>query len=447
VSAGLRERLVSELTASRARSAALTETLDDTDLRRQHSPLMSPLVWDMAHIGNFEELWLARAAGGLAPLRPELDDLYDAFAHPRETRPALPILGPAQARAYLRDVRDRALAALELAELDPGVPLTGAGFVQAMVFQHEHQHDETMLATHQLRAGAPVLADGPGLPVLAALDAVSEPAPLRGDDVLVAAGPFTMGTSDNPWAYDNERPAHAVYVGAFRIDRFPVSNADYALFVAAGGYGQRRYWSQEGWAQQAEAMLRAPMSWEPDGAGWWTRRRFGRLEALPPREPVQHVSFHEARAYASWRGRRLPTEAEWEKAAGWDPLAGCSRRFPWGEAEPGPGLANLAYDPAAPALRPAELGAYPAGASAYGVQQLLGDVWEWCSSPFRSYPGFVSWPYREYSQVFFGPEYRVLRGGSWATHPTAVRTTFRNWDYPIRRQIFAGFRTAVSVEG
>ncbi|HEV7208393.1 MAG TPA: ergothioneine biosynthesis protein EgtB [Mycobacteriales bacterium] len=440
MTAGLRERLAAELSASRTRTATLTDVVDEADLCQQHSPLMSPLVWDMAHVGNYEELWLARAAGGLPPLRPELDDLYDAFAHPRADRPALPTLGPAQARAYLRDVRDRAFGALERANLDPDVPLTGGGFVQAMVFQHEHQHDETMLATHQLRAGAPVLTEHPAPP--------AGEGPHDGPrDVLVAAGPFTMGTSLDPWAYDNERPAHAVDVPAFRIDRLPVSNADFSEFIAAGGYREPRYWSPQGWAHRAADNLAAPMSWAPDEGGWWTRRRFGRFEALPPHEPVQHVSFHEAQAYAGWRGRRLPTEAEWEKAAGWDPAAGRSRRFPWGDADPTPELANLAFDSSPPTLRPAPVGAYRAGASAYGVEQLVGDVWEWCSSPFRSYPGFRSWPYQEYSQVFFGPEYRVLRGGSWATHPTATRCTFRNWDFPIRRQIFAGFRTAVSVTG
>jgi iron(II)-dependent oxidoreductase len=162
---------------------------------------------------------------------------------------------------------------------------------------------------------------------------------------------------------------------------------------------------------------------------------------LPADEPVQHVCWHEADAYARWAGKRLPTEPEWEKAASWPPDGGggaTKRRYPWGNTDPTPELANLGQRH----FGPAPAGAYPAGASAYGVEQLVGDVWEWTSSDFEAYPGFSSFPYREYSEVFFGSGYKVLRGGSWATDPVAVRTTFRNWDLPMRRQIFAGFRCA-----
>jgi iron(II)-dependent oxidoreductase len=154
-----------------------------------------------------------------------------------------------------------------------------------------------------------------------------------------------------------------------------------------------------------------------------------------------HVCWYEADAYARWAGRRLPTEAEWEKAARFDPVSGLSRRFPWGNAEPEAAHANLGQQ----FLRPAPAGSYPAGAAPCGARQLVGDVWEWTSSDFAPYPGFSAWPYREYSEVFFGPEYKVLRGGSFAVSTVACRSTFRNWDYPIRRQIFSGFRTARSA--
>ena len=159
-------------------------------------------------------------------------------------------------------------------------------------------------------------------------------------------------------------------------------------------------------------------------------------------QPVQHVCWYEADAYARWAGKRLPTEAEWEKAAAWDPEREAARRFPWGDTWAGD-RANLGQR----RHQPTPVGSYPSGASAYGVQQMLGDVWEWTASDFTPYPGFRAFPYPEYSQVFFGPEYKVLRGGSWATDPSACRTTFRNWDYPIRRQIFAGFRCARDAGG
>ena len=426
----LRDEVAQRLAGTRKRTTELTEAVDDDDLIRQHSKLMSPLVWDLAHIGNQEELWLVRDVGGREPLRSDIDELYDAFQHPRAARPALPLLDPAQSRAYVREVREKALDVLAGSPLE-GRKLLDTGFAFGMIIQHEQQHDETMLATHQLRTGSPVLhapnppaAEAEGLP----------------REVLVPGGPFTMGTDTEPWALDNERPAHPVDVPAFVIDTTPVSNGDYQRFIAAGGYADPRWWSTEGWVHRQTANLVAPRFWERDGDGW-LRTRFGVIEPVPADEPVVHVSFYEAQAYAAWAGKRLPTEAEWEKAARFDPATGRSRRFPWGDDEPTETRANLGQRH----LRPAPVGAYPEGASPLGVRQLIGDVWEWTSSDFHGYPGFAVFPYAEYSQVFFGPEYKVLRGGSFGTDTTAVRGTFRNWDYPIRRQIFAGFRCARDV--
>ncbi|GAA1756496.1 ergothioneine biosynthesis protein EgtB [Luedemannella helvata] len=423
----LRTHVAEQLENARARTAVLTEAVDDADLVRQHSPLMSPLVWDLAHVGNQEELWLVRDLGGREPVRRDIDELYDAFKHPRRDRPTLPLLNPAEARAYVATVRDKALDVLDRVRLDEGRPLVADGFAFGMIVQHEQQHDETMLATHQLRAGAPVL-DAPPPP--------RARTPVAGE-VIVPGGPFEMGTSTEAWALDNERPAHLVDVKAFAIDAAPVTNGQYERFIADGGYDDPRWWSPAGWAHRHEANLVAPKHWVRDGAGW-AHTRFGRTVPIEPDAPVVHVCFFEAEAYAAWAGRRLPTEAEWEKAARYDPATGRSRRYPWGDEPPGPQHANLGQRH----LSPAPVGAYPDGASPLGAHQLIGDVWEWTSSDFRPYPGFVAFPYREYSEVFFGPDYKVLRGGSFGTDAAACRGTFRNWDYPIRRQIFSGFRCA-----
>jgi iron(II)-dependent oxidoreductase len=393
---------------------------------------MSPLVWDYAHVGNYEELWLLREAAGETPMRPEIDNLYDAFEHPRATRPALPLLRRDDARAYLRTVRDKVLDRLDTSRFTPDVPLTAGAFVHRMVLQHEHMHDETMLATHQLRRGTPVLAD---------VSPVADATPPPRTEVLVPAGVFPFGTSTDPWALDNERPAHEVHLPDFWIDTAPVTNAAFAAFVEAGGYDEPRWWSPAGWDWRCRSGKRTPAFWVRAGEGssaGWMRRRFGVVEPLPAAQPVQHVCFFEAEAYARWAGRRLPTEAEWEKAASWDPATGRKSRFPWGDEPPTAQQANLGQRH----LQPAPVGAYPDGASPVGAQQMLGDVWEWTSSTFDGFPGFCVFPYREYSEVFFRGDYKVLRGGSWATDPLACRTTFRNWDHPIRRQIFSGFRTA-----
>ncbi|MFD4673584.1 ergothioneine biosynthesis protein EgtB [Lentzea sp. NPDC058450] len=422
----LREQVAGELLRSRARSIALTDAVDEHDLVRQHSKLMSPLVWDLAHIGNQEELWLVRDVGGREPVRSDIDEYYDAFKFSRSVRPELPLLNPREARQYVGDVRGKVFDVLEKVPLQ-GRRLVENGFAFGMIVQHEQQHDETMLATHQLRTGEPVL---------------HAPAPPAGNlvpttEVFIPGGPFEMGTSDEPWALDNERPAHAVHVDSFFIDTTPVTNGEYAQFILAGGYDDRRLWTDEGWKHRTDAKLVAPRFWQREENSF-VRTAFGVTEPIVPDEPVVHVCFHEAQAYATWAGKRLPTEPEWEKAARFDTAAGKTRRYPWGDEEPTEEHANLNQRH----LRPAPVGAYPAGASPAGVHQLIGDVWEWTLSDFGPYPGFEVFPYEEYSQVFFGPDYKVLRGGSFGTDKSAIRSTFRNWDYPIRRQIFAGFRCA-----
>ena len=421
--------LAAALDQSRARFLGILEPFDETVLRRQHDILMSPLLWDLAHVANYEDLWLVRALGG-EPTRAGLDDLYDAFKQPRKVREALPLLDLAGACAYGDAVRARALELLDGADLAPDAAarLTREGFVHRMVAQHEHQHAETLLAAiqllppdegHVLTSGAPPAAR------------VAPP-----EEVLVPGGTFRMGSTD-PVALDNERPVHEVDVPTFWIDAAPVTNGQHRRFVQDGGYDEPRWWTDAGWKWRQEAGLVAPQFWRRDGDAW-TRLRFGTVEPLPDDEPVQHVGWYEADAYARWAGRRLPTESEWEKAAVFDPDTGDSRPWPWGDEAPTEVHANLGQRH----LGPAPVGAYPAGVSAVGCHQMVGDVWEWTSSDFLAYPGFEWFPYAEYSAVFYGSEYNVLRGSSWATHPSVGRTTFRNWDLPIRRQIFAGFRTA-----
>lgn len=250
-----------------------------------------------------------------------------------------------------------------------------------------------------------------------------------------------MGTDDRLSSYDNERPAHVVHVGTFAIDRFPVTARRFADFISAGGYSRPEWWSTEGWAWNETSGHSAPQGWTPRLDGGWEVFRFGRVVPVDPADIVQHVSYWEAEAFCAWAGGRLATEAEWEKAASWDPRSGAARRYPWGEAPPSSRVANVDVL----GWGPSRAGDYPAGASFYGVEQLLGDTFEWTSSTFDGYPGFVAHPYKEYSEVFFPGGYPVLRGAAWATHSAVARNTFRNWDLPQRRQIFSGIRVAWDV--
>jgi len=379
------------LAEARARTLRLIEGVGEEDLNRVHDPINSPLVWDLGHIAAFEELWLCRRAG-LEPLHPELARVYDAAQTPRSTRGEQPYLRLPDALRFLEAVRERALATL--AEADP--------LLVEMVLQHEHQHGETMLQTLQLAQPGTY---GPTRRT-SWEEAVTTPPRVR-----IPEGEFLLGGEDG-FSYDNERPRHRLRLAAFEIDARPVTNAGFSQFVEDGGYRWREVWDPAGWAWVRRHGLERPLYWTEHGE----ERRFDRIEPLDPDLPVMHVSWYEADAFARWAGRRLPTEAEWERAATGTELA---------EAN----LDQLSFGPG-PARARSEAGALG----------MLGDAWEWTASSFGGYPGFRAHPYPEYSQVFFGPEHRVLRGGSWATRSRVARLTFRNWDLPHRRQIFAGFR-------
>jgi gamma-glutamyl hercynylcysteine S-oxide synthase len=400
------EEALAALETVREHTLALVGHLGDDQLSRVLSPIMSPLVWDMAHIAAYEDLWLAHRHGGLELLRPELAEMYDAFETPRAVRGEIELLDPEQARAYLRDVRARSARAIA----SRGI---GDGTIYELVLRHELQHSETMRQTMALagllpagdrsKIGRPserIATSGAPAPGIWGVGDTSGDA--SADNwVHVPAGAFAMGAGPDGFAYDNERPRHTVEVPAFQIARRPVTNASWMRFSEGGGYERREWWSNEGWAWKQEHDI----THHPGVAA-------GRYHA-----PACHVSWFEADAYARASGARLPSEAEWEKAT--TRISSGARENATGErSESGKNGADT------------------------GVLEGVGQVWEWTSSRFDGYPGFVAHPYREYSEVFFGGDYRVLRGGSWATHPRVKTRTFRNWDHPIRRQIFAGVRLA-----
>ena len=425
------QRALALLDEAREHTLAIIAPLTDADVSTQHDALMSPILWDLGHIAAFEKLWLLQNLDGPIEFS-EMPGTYDPFEHPRATRGSLSLPTLDGQRAELARVRERVGARLAGKTFHGSDPLLRDAYVVRMVAQHERQHQETILQTLQLKQGAPYVA-----PRTLTLPRGVVPA-VEGAMVRCDAGLVRIGTDDHSESYDNERPAHEVELAPFLIDATPVTNDAYRRFVNEGGYEERAHWSDTGWQWRTESAIRAPKHWERDAEGCWTTRTMDRIELLDPLRPVCHVCFHEAEAYARSMGKRLPTEQEWEAAATWNPARQRQQSFPWGDDALTPELANVNQL----SFGTAQVNAYPRNVSPIGCYGMIGDVWEWTSSDFRGYAGFDAFPYREYSEVFFGDEYKGLRGGSWATSADVARATFRNWDYPIRRQIFAGFRCA-----
>lgn len=417
------EDVLREFTRARTRVHTIMEEVTDSTLERQWMPILSPMVWDLAHIGHYEDLWLGRAMLGTRLSGEREDRVYDAFRNPRSDRTSHPLLGPVEARRYIGRIRDRSLAAIEDGLLDPrradAPVLVDRGFVVGLVIQHEHQHAETVLQSRQAMGEE---AEPLHHAVHRAERRASVP-DAAGRWCRHPGGDVVIGT-DDPWAYDNERPAHTVRVAPFSIAEVPVTCGQWVEFIRAGAYADRDLWTREGWEWRTGEDAVAPLHWRRSGGDDWEVLRFGDWRPVDPDEPVQHVSWFEADAFARFAGARLPTEVEWEAAA-----AGLPRPA-WPEANAGT---------AADGPRPVSV---ERATSAIGCRAMLGDVWEWTSSAFGPWPGFRVFPYAEYSEVFFGDRHRVLRGGSWASDPMVCRPSFRNWDLPRRRQIFAGLRLA-----
>lgn len=415
------------LDAARARALGLVGDISAEQWLGPRLPIVNPPLWELGHLGWFEERWCLRYRGQGRALGPSLldraDALYDSAQVPHGQRWDLPLPDAANTMRYLAEVRAAVADRLERQPHDPVM----AYFAQLCAF-HEEMHCEALTYTRQT-LGYP---EPPGSNKQLWMDADE-----CSGDVEIAGGQFFLGARESGvFVFDNEKWAHKVEVRPFRMARTPVTNARFADFVEAGGYHDRRWWSAAGWSWRERAGVEAPVYWRRSGNGW-KQRRFNREEALPAHEPVIHVNWYEAEAWCRWAQRRLPTEAEWEFAASTVPGEPAVKRpYPWGDAEPGAETANLW----GLAGRCAPVNAHAAGDSAWGVRQMFGNVWEWTADWFQPYPGFVRDPYAEYSEPWFG-SHKVLRGGCHATRASLIRNTWRNFYMPERRDIFSGFRT------
>ena len=433
---------------TRAATLGLFDTVArEADLHESPGGGFRPVIWHLAHIGVFEAYWILQQAKGQPAPDARYERIFDPISTPREDSKNLPARG--EMEAYLTRVRAATLQFLEEVNFDESTvlsphPLLRDNYVFHLVLEHERQHQETlayllhMLDPAKKRHAAP----GNSHDEAFAPQEVVARAALR-DMVTVPAGEFQMGAPWKLFAYDNELPAHMVALPAFKIDRLLTTNEEYAGFISEGGYERREWWSEEGWAWREREQWTHPLYWSEsldNSGGRWNVRAMFAEGALKTDHPVAGVSWYEAEAYARFAGKRLPTEAEWEKAASWDAggSAGSKRLFAWGDEEPSSAHGNfdLRYWHTTP------VGCFPAGASSYGCLDMTGNVWEWTSDLFAGYDGFKAYPYPEYSEAWFDEDHRILKGGSWATHPSLLRTSFRNFFRRHFRIAFAGIRCA-----
>ena len=428
----------------------------ESDLRRPPAEGFRPILWHLGHLGAFEGYWILQRVKGDPTISSHYDAIFDPIRTPKDDANNLPPIP--EIESYLARVREETLGFLATVRPGSSDPLLRDGYIFNLVIEHEYQHQETlayllqMLDPQMKRKPARNSERGTRNDESRDVESASPNSsvilhpPSLNDMVRVEGGPFEIGSHGYPFAYDNEQPPHTVELADFRIDRYPVTNGEFAEFIRAGGYKIRSLWSEEGWSWRENHKIERPLYWSPYGGGegndshgdGWRVQEMFEYGELRADHPVSGVSWHEATAYARFAGKRLLTEAEWEKAASWDPRARTKRRFSWGDEPARVALANYGGDN----WGTTPVAHYAEGRSAYGCFDMTGNVWEWTASIFDGYPGFEAFPYTEYSQLWFDKDHRVLKGGSWATRMPLLRCSFRNFWRPGFRIAFAGFRCA-----
>ena len=419
--------LLSALADARRTELEIFEAITDSQLLGEQAHFLEPPIWEIGHVGWFQEYWLLRHLDRAETVLQGSDGIYDSFNVSYRLRWKHSYPSRRQTLGYISEVHDRAIG-----RLDGREPSEQERYFYTLATLHEDMHAENLTLVQQTLAYP--------RPRLSWLDPSRAHPPVdeayQPRDVGVSGGTFMLGASrDEPFVFDNEKWAHPVTLEPFRISSTPVTNAQFQAFVDEGGYTRREFWSARGWDWRRRAGIDRPLFWVRDGRQWY-EQLFDEPVPLRPWHPIACVSWWEAEAWCKWARRRLPTEAEWEMAASFDPATGGKRRFPWGETAPTPERANLDYL----AGGTVDVRALADGDSALGCRQMIGNVWEWVSSTFEPYPGFICDPYKEYSQPYFGTK-KVLKGGCWATRGRLIRNTWRNFYMRHRRNIFAGFRT------
>jgi iron(II)-dependent oxidoreductase len=431
-------QLIEALKETRARTLELVADLSELQLLGPRLQIVNPLRWEIGHLAWFQEFWVLRHLGQQPAILKHGDDLYDSARVAHDTRWDLPLLDTDATLAYMSQVLERVIE--QANDASGGLNETkdyDQDYFLNLVLLHEQMHDEAITYTRQTLSYPPpaisIASQSPKQkPAVTQLDAYPT------GDAQILGGTFTLGSaSEHAFAFDNEQPAYEVEIGPFAISRTAVSSGEFKHFVEDGGYERSELWSIAGWQWRTGVSANHPVYWRREGNGRWLRRNFDEWIALDERLPVIHVNWYEADAYCRWTGRRLPTEAEWEMAAIANrDLTTSKRLYPWGNDSPTSERANLDWR----AMGCIPVDALPAGDTAFGCRQMIGNVWEWTASDFNPYPGFVAGPYKEYSAPWFG-DHKVLRGGCWVTRSRLIHNSYRNFYTPDRRDVWAGFRT------
>ena len=407
---------------------------------------MSPPRWHIGHTSWFFETVLRKYQTGYKPYSEDFlfffNSYYEGFGErierqKRGTRSRPTVAETKKYRAHIDEQMARFIE--KVSDRDDAQEILS---IVRLGLEHEMQHQE--LLVYDIKHLLVDQFDAPMKPPPRSLENINGMVEIEGGLFELGysarrdAGEPPAGMRALPFAWDNEKPQHKVFLQDFSIDRAPVSIGEYLEFMNAAGYKDFRWWHSAGWEKVNTENWQAPLYWEQQN-GEWMIRDFDGLHPATEKlnEPVSHVSFLEASAYAKWAGKRLPTEAEWEKAATVSPSSNAKQQFPWGDSPPDESKANLFENGF---WNVAAIGSFPEGQSAYGCQQMIGDVWEWTTSDYTPYPGFKS-EFDEYNDKWFVGQ-KVLRGGSFATPQTHIRSTYRNFFYPHERWIIAGFRCA-----
>lgn len=426
------DMLLDTFRQTRAMTLEIVRNLKVDDYMVQTAPYTSPPKWHIGHVSWLHEVVMSKISPRYRfysdHFSSYLNSYYQHLGKPHDKSKRGTVSRPTldEILQYFHETSRRVDEFIRNESLeDEHIQLITMGV------HHEYQHQELMVYDLQHMLGSSYKP--------AMVEPAPPPAVSNHDPVRVGSGLYQLGYGGDGYCYDIELPEHKVYLESYEIGAFPVTNEEYIRFIDDGGYDAPRYWLADGWESVRENGWQAPMYWKKED-GAWVAEDFAGRKRIDPNKPVCHVSFYEADAYCRWAGKRLPTEAEWEKAACWDEEAGRKRVFPWGNEPAGPDRANLLESRI---WRCSQAGSYPRGVSPSGCYQMIGDVWEWTSSEFVGYPGFKT-GFEEYNDKWFANQ-KVLRGGSFATPAASIRGSYRNFFRLDERWLLSGFRCASDV--